>query len=79
MKWGFGKNQTRAGDWKFIGRRTEKRKRNDEKESEVHVGGVQSRPQKFRKAKYREAFVSPMDMVPGGKMETQTDLPRVRR
>ncbi|BCR87528.1 Clr5 domain-containing protein [Aspergillus chevalieri] len=38
-KWGFRKNPTRPGDWEFIGRRTEKRKRNDDKESEVHVWG----------------------------------------
>ncbi|OJJ82971.1 uncharacterized protein ASPGLDRAFT_129119 [Aspergillus glaucus CBS 516.65] len=61
-KWGLSKNQTRVADWEFIGRRTEKRKRNDEKESEVHIGGIQLRPQKIRKAKYREAFVSTMDI-----------------
>lgn len=54
----------------------EKRKRDDERESEVHVEGIQIPPEKTRKAKYREAFVSTMDMVPGGNMETQIHLPR---
>lgn len=73
-KWGFRKNPTRPGDWEFIGRRTEKRKRNDDKESEVHVCGVELRPEKIKKEKYREAYVSTMDIFASGKMENSDIL-----
>ena len=68
-KWGLRKNHTRPGDWEFIGKRTEKRNRIDNKESEVHVGEIEFRPEKIKKEKYRAAHVSTMDILTDSKME----------
>ncbi|GIJ92153.1 hypothetical protein Asppvi_011129 [Aspergillus pseudoviridinutans] len=65
-KWGLKKYELRAADWKAIGRRVEKRKREDGKESEVFFDGIQHPPEKVRKVSYKQAFVSIRDQFLGG-------------
>ncbi|KAL3481250.1 Clr5 domain-containing protein [Aspergillus californicus] len=60
-KWGLRKNATlpRKIDWGFVGRRVEKRKRVDQKESELVVDdGDPWPPAKVRRMLYGSAFVS---------------------
>ena len=73
-KRGLRKNCTRPGDWEFIGKRTEKRKRIDNKESEVHVCGIELRPEKIQKEKHRAAHVSTMDMFTDCKMKNPNKI-----
>ncbi|KAL2783401.1 ankyrin repeat-containing domain protein [Aspergillus keveii] len=67
-RWGFQKNQhISASDGVFIGRRIEKRKRQFDKESEVHIHGKEYAARKVQKAPYGKAYVSAVDglRVPG--------------
>ncbi|CAI7566054.1 unnamed protein product [Penicillium glandicola] len=57
-KWGFDKGHIKADEWKWIGHRENKRKLNDNKESEFHSGGKQIDVPKVKKAKYRDAYIS---------------------
>lgn len=61
-KWGLSKNQVKEKDWKTIVQRAGKRKRNDNKESEVHFCGVQ---RKIKKAEYRDGYVSTINNFAG--------------
>ncbi|KAK2757979.1 hypothetical protein FQN54_004385 [Arachnomyces sp. PD_36] len=57
-KWGFTKNQKLSpAEWESIGLKTGKRKLHEQKESEVYINGVQINPERFKKAKHREAFI----------------------
>ncbi|KAL2862620.1 ankyrin repeat-containing domain protein [Aspergillus lucknowensis] len=67
-RWGFQKNtKISPADGQFIGRRIAKRKQLFDKESEVHVNGVEYAPRKVRKAPYGKAYVTTFDgvRVPG--------------
>ncbi|KAE8377570.1 ankyrin repeat-containing domain protein [Aspergillus bertholletiae] len=58
-KWGLRKSlQSSTINWPFIGRRIEKRKIHQQKDSEVHINGVQIPPSKLKRAKYRESFTT---------------------
>ncbi|KAJ0416235.1 ankyrin repeat-containing domain protein [Aspergillus carlsbadensis] len=60
-KWKFQKKEylPRGFDWDFVGKRVEKRKRLQGKESELFVNGELYPPEKLRKALYgKKAFVS---------------------
>ncbi|GLA48563.1 hypothetical protein AnigIFM63604_004081 [Aspergillus niger] len=64
-RWGLRKNHPLTpSEGKFIGRRIDKRKREDQKESEVYVGGVQYPPSKLQKSRYNQTFVSTVDNLP---------------
>jgi hypothetical protein len=68
-KWGFRKSlQSSSINWSFIGRRTEKRKLHQGKDSEVYINGVQLPPQKLKRVKYREAFTTSEAVFSGGKI-----------
>ncbi|KAL4904742.1 Clr5 domain-containing protein [Aspergillus multicolor] len=64
-KWGFRKNKMlpRGIDWAVIGKRVEKRKRIQGKETEVVIDGELYPPEKLRKAQYGKAFVSTYDKL----------------
>ncbi|OJJ70060.1 hypothetical protein ASPBRDRAFT_56797 [Aspergillus brasiliensis CBS 101740] len=62
-RWGLRKYQARQTDWRFIGRRIDKRKRESNKDSEVFVDGIQQPLQKVRRERYRKAFLSTVDRV----------------
>lgn len=67
--WGIEKSlTTRPEEWPYIGRKILKRKRDDEKESEIHIRGEQVQPEKVKKKMYREAYVPTRDMIANGKM-----------
>ncbi|CAG7940457.1 unnamed protein product [Penicillium salamii] len=57
-KWGFAKGHIKAAEWNWIGDKMNKRKLNEDKESEFHIGGNQVDIPKVKKAKYREAYSS---------------------
>ncbi|KAK4867631.1 hypothetical protein LT330_001141 [Penicillium expansum] len=57
-KWGFAKGHIKADEWNWIGNKMNKRKLNDNKRSEFHIGGKEVHVSKLKKAKYRDAYVS---------------------
>ncbi|KAJ5963728.1 uncharacterized protein N7479_003604 [Penicillium vulpinum] len=57
-KWGFVKGHIKADEWIWIGNKLNKRKLNDNKKSEFHIGGKEIHVPKLKKAKYRDAYVS---------------------
>ncbi|KAJ5794742.1 hypothetical protein N7457_001341 [Penicillium paradoxum] len=57
-KWGFTKGTIPAEDWKWIGKRMNKRKWRDNKESEIHIGGKEVQASRVKKAKYGPAYSS---------------------
>ncbi|BCS23623.1 uncharacterized protein APUU_40067A [Aspergillus puulaauensis] len=60
-KWGFQKNQKLSEqEGIFIGKRMDKRKREFEKKSEVHINGIEYAPRKLQKAIYGKAYVPTM-------------------
>ncbi|KAJ5175645.1 uncharacterized protein N7482_001522 [Penicillium canariense] len=62
--WGIEKNLiTRPEEWPYIGRKILKRKRDDKKESEIHIRGEQVQPENVRKKLYREAYVPTRDLI----------------
>ncbi|KAJ5380965.1 uncharacterized protein N7496_003393 [Penicillium cataractarum] len=62
--WGIEKSlTTRPEEWPYIGRKILKRKRDDEKESEIHIRGEQVQPEKVKKKMYREAYVPTRDLI----------------
>jgi hypothetical protein len=67
--WGIGKNiTTNPEELDFIGRRVQKRKRADNKESEIHIRGEQVQPENAKKKMYREAYVPTRDMITNGEI-----------
>ncbi|KAL4967865.1 ankyrin repeat-containing domain protein [Aspergillus stella-maris] len=61
-RWGFQKNEKISlSNGVFIGRRIQKRKQMFDKESEVHIKGVEYSPPKVRKLLYNKAYVSTID------------------
>ncbi|KAJ6179493.1 hypothetical protein N7519_009954 [Penicillium mononematosum] len=57
-KWGFVKGHIKTDEWKWIGNKLNKRKLNENKESEFHSGEEQIQVPRLKKAKYRDAYVS---------------------
>lgn len=67
-KWGFAKGHIKADEWNWIGNKTNKRKLNDNKKSEFHIGGKEVHVPKLKKAKYRDAYVSTTARFSTGKL-----------
>jgi hypothetical protein len=78
---GFVKGHIKTDEWKWIGNKLNKRKLNENKESEFHSGGEQVQLPRLKKAKYRDAYVSTIAKFSTGKLRIVMlpIVPRINR